>query len=372
VPANVPANIRIVSGGNTRGVAMWQTLEEWDADGGLYASYVYGNYIDEVLSIRKDPDGSGSAGVQDYFFHQDDLFNVVLVTDDAGDAAERYEYGDYGAPFYFTGGGSSTPSSAINNTRLFNGREWDDESRFYYYRTRYLEPTIGRFTTRDTIGVWGDAGNLGNGVAYVGAKPLHQVDPVGLLGLGNNFLFLLYYFSDLGIPISLEALWLDDDYESHPAVIRASDEMSQEIESLAKSHASALAGGLRCSPSNCNGMKHAHFAGRAWKGISRSDFVHFTPANQSFSVSWFWFQDWTFTIGGHILYMDYDCQMAASCTSSSRRRWAYACRTRVWFADLFSDPLDFGEMFGLPIDFRRPYMIFHSFVGPDLSGEGAL
>jgi hypothetical protein len=51
------------------------------------------------------------------------------VTDSGGDAAERYEYGDYGAPFYFTGAGSSTPSSAINNTRLFNGREWDDESR---------------------------------------------------------------------------------------------------------------------------------------------------------------------------------------------------------------------------------------------------
>jgi hypothetical protein len=129
VAANVPANIRIVSGGNTRGAAMWQTLEEWDADGGLYASHVYGNYIDEVLSMRKDPDGSGSAGVQDYYFHQDDLFNVVLVTDSGGDAAERYEYGDYGAPFYFTGAGSSTPSSAINNTRLFNGREWDDESR---------------------------------------------------------------------------------------------------------------------------------------------------------------------------------------------------------------------------------------------------
>lgn len=27
------------------------------------------NYIDEALSMRKQPDGSGSAGVQDYYFH---------------------------------------------------------------------------------------------------------------------------------------------------------------------------------------------------------------------------------------------------------------------------------------------------------------
>ena len=103
----------------------------------------------------------------------------MLVTDSAGDAAERYEYGDYGAPFYFTGAGSSTPFSAINNTRLFNGREWDDESRFYYYRTRYLEPTMGRFTTRDTIGVWGDANNRGNASEYAGARPWTFVDSFG-------------------------------------------------------------------------------------------------------------------------------------------------------------------------------------------------
>jgi hypothetical protein len=26
----------------------------------------------------------------------------------------------------------------------------------YWYRTRYLDPIAGRFTTRDTIGIWGE------------------------------------------------------------------------------------------------------------------------------------------------------------------------------------------------------------------------
>ncbi len=44
------------------------------------------NYIDEVLSNRKQPEGLGAAGVQDYYSPQDDLFNVVLAPDIAGEA----------------------------------------------------------------------------------------------------------------------------------------------------------------------------------------------------------------------------------------------------------------------------------------------
>ncbi len=49
----------------------------------------------------------------------------------------------------------------------------------YHYRTRYLEPSLGRFTVRDLIGVWGDEGNVGNGVAYVESNPLLYFDAFG-------------------------------------------------------------------------------------------------------------------------------------------------------------------------------------------------
>ena len=70
---------------------------------------------------------------------------------------------------------------------MFNGRVYDPETGFYYYRTRYLDPRAGRFTTRDTIGIWGDPANLGNGYAFVGNNPINRLDPMGMgLLLGSN------------------------------------------------------------------------------------------------------------------------------------------------------------------------------------------
>lgn len=48
-----------------------------------------------------------------------------------------------------------------------------------YYRTRYMDPKAGRFTTRDTIGIWGDPAEMGNGFSYVGNNPATYVDFTG-------------------------------------------------------------------------------------------------------------------------------------------------------------------------------------------------
>jgi hypothetical protein len=42
-----------------------------------------------------------------------------------------------------------------------------------------MDPEIGRFISRDTIGLWGDPNNLGNGQAYVGNNPWTGLDPYG-------------------------------------------------------------------------------------------------------------------------------------------------------------------------------------------------
>jgi len=48
------------------------------------ASYIHGNYDDEVLSM---PRADGSGVIRDFYYHQDDLFNVTLVTDAGGAAS---------------------------------------------------------------------------------------------------------------------------------------------------------------------------------------------------------------------------------------------------------------------------------------------
>jgi RHS repeat-associated protein len=61
----------------------------------------------------------------------------------------------------------------------FSGRRYDEESDLYYYRTRYYAPEMGRFISLDTIGIWGDMNNFGNGYAYVGNMGNSLLDPTG-------------------------------------------------------------------------------------------------------------------------------------------------------------------------------------------------
>lgn len=58
----------------------------------------------------------------------------------------------------------------------YTGRE-PDATGLVYYRARYYDPTLGRFTQRDPIGL---AGGI-NPYAYVGNNPINYVDPDGTL-----------------------------------------------------------------------------------------------------------------------------------------------------------------------------------------------
>jgi RHS repeat-associated protein len=118
-------------------------------------------------------------GAVNYFYHADDLHNVMAVTSGVGIVVERYEYQDYGQPEFFTGGGAPIGASAIGNPLLFTGRRYDQATGWYYFRSRYLDPLAGRFTTRDPIGIWGDAQSMGNGYTYAGSNPWSAVDPEG-------------------------------------------------------------------------------------------------------------------------------------------------------------------------------------------------
>lgn len=150
----------------------WQVCEERNGAGVTQATYVYGSYIDDVVNMQR--------GGLDYYYHTDDLHNVMALTNSVGLIFERYEYADYGEPIDPTSLASisGTPSPG-RNPYFFTARRFDPETAWYHYRTRYLAPAAGRFTTRDTIGNWRDALNLGNAYLYVGSNPNTWVDPFG-------------------------------------------------------------------------------------------------------------------------------------------------------------------------------------------------
>lgn len=61
-----------------------RVIEEQDDTGTTLATYAYGLYIDEVLNMRR----SGT----DYYYHADDLYNVMALTD-AGAAQRIIRFG---------------------------------------------------------------------------------------------------------------------------------------------------------------------------------------------------------------------------------------------------------------------------------------
>jgi RHS repeat-associated protein len=151
-----------------------QEIEEQDATGATLATFVWGGEPNEMVEMNR--------GSQRYFSHADDLGSVMAVTDGAGNLVAQYLYGDYGTPEFFNGSGESLGTNAVDNPFLFTGHRYDAETGFLYCQTRYLDPRAGRFLTRDTIGIWGDEENLGNGYNYVGDNPFSAIDPYGTKG----------------------------------------------------------------------------------------------------------------------------------------------------------------------------------------------
>ncbi|MFO0981367.1 MAG: RHS repeat-associated core domain-containing protein [Planctomycetota bacterium] len=129
--------------------------------------------LDDVLMMVRNG--------RSYFYHQDALGSVRALTRST-EVVERYDYGDFGAPSFFDGAGSPIAGSRIGNPLLFTGHRYDEATGLSYCRARYLDHRAGRFLTRDPIGVWGDANNLGSAFTYVGNNPHTLVDPSGRFG----------------------------------------------------------------------------------------------------------------------------------------------------------------------------------------------
>jgi RHS repeat-associated protein len=125
--------------------------------------FIHGPAIDEPLARE---DGVGALN----YYHADALGSVVKRTDQAGAVVHAYRYDVSGNMEL----GASEPGYA------FTGREWDPETRLYYYRARYYEPRISRFVSEDPIGLEDGP----NRYAYVSNDPVNVTDPSGLRRTG--------------------------------------------------------------------------------------------------------------------------------------------------------------------------------------------
>src|ERR1051326_5738468 len=140
---------------------------QWGTD--LSGSLAGAGGIGGLLSMRVH---SGSlAGT--YFYFYDGNGNVAgLINGVDGTIAAQYEYGPFGELIRASG-----PLAKANPFR-FSSKYQDDESGFFYYGNRFLNPSSGRWLNRDPIGEQGGLALY----CVVDNEPIISIDFLGLEG----------------------------------------------------------------------------------------------------------------------------------------------------------------------------------------------
>jgi RHS repeat-associated protein len=137
--------------------------------GQIDREYLLGPGTDNVLGHR-------IAGVP-FAFHADYLSTPYSATDATGAVAERYDIEPFGRTTVTQGPGYSQP---LGSKVGLHGGWFDHDTSRIYYRQRVYDPVMARFLSRDPVGVWGDALNLGGAYCFVGNNPTLWRDPTGL------------------------------------------------------------------------------------------------------------------------------------------------------------------------------------------------
>ncbi len=147
----------------------WHVIEEWADDdnynnNGPIFTYVYGTGIDQPTQMQASITAPNPGT---FWFHRDVRNNIIAVTDATGSVVESSRYDDFG---------NFEQPASIDNRYLYQGRRYDPETGFFYFRNRYYDPRTGRFLQRDPL--W-DAYNRGNQYTFVANNPMTGTDPLG-------------------------------------------------------------------------------------------------------------------------------------------------------------------------------------------------
>jgi RHS repeat-associated protein len=131
--------------------------------------YVWGDYIDEP--ILKQSSGLGGSTL---YYHHNQQYSTVALTNTSGEVVERYAYTAYGELLVTDHAGTPRASTAHANRYTYTGREWDDATKLYHFRARWYEPVLGRFTGRDPMKL------IAGSNMYASQFALALADPMGL------------------------------------------------------------------------------------------------------------------------------------------------------------------------------------------------
>jgi RHS repeat-associated protein len=113
-----------------------------------------------------------------YWYQDDTLGSVRMLTDALGNQASSYNYSAFGA--------TRTSSGSVANEVRFSGERTDTESGLEFLRARTYDPATGTFLSRDTFGITPTDGQSLDLYAYTQNDPIDRVDPSGHCSPGES------------------------------------------------------------------------------------------------------------------------------------------------------------------------------------------
>jgi RHS repeat-associated protein len=134
-------------------------LTEYDTNTTVQTRYTNNLKIDDIISAKRN-------GISEWY-HKDALGSVINLTLNSQTVSQSYKYDVFGT--------ITEQNGTSQNEMTYTGRRLDKLSGLYYYRSRYYNSSLGRWTQKDKAG-FVDGPNL---YLYVKSNPIIFVDPFG-------------------------------------------------------------------------------------------------------------------------------------------------------------------------------------------------
>ena len=148
-----------------QGLATESALEI--ASGGIV--YTHGRRVplDEPLILHTQNPSTGE--IRSDYYLSDALGSITELVDKNGTITGEMGYNSFGKIIRLSG-------NALDQCYSYTGREFDRETELYFYRTRYYDPSLGRFLSEDVLSEFILQNHQ---YLYVRNNPLNKIDPTG-------------------------------------------------------------------------------------------------------------------------------------------------------------------------------------------------
>jgi RHS repeat-associated protein len=150
--------------------------EDSNNDGAVDRTRVYWLLpgMDRRIGFAENVNGTNTF----YYYLTDQVGTVLRIVKEDGTVVNQYDYDAFGRVRQ----ASSSTFVTVENRYLFQGREWDKNGGFYYFRNRIYLPERGEFSSPDMNlgrGILGELDGMAT-LTFCGGDPVNCIDPTGL------------------------------------------------------------------------------------------------------------------------------------------------------------------------------------------------